>query len=61
MATVLWGREGIISLDWLPEKTTIKSDYYFDELKELRQWMKLEERGELTRGVLLQHDNARPN
>ncbi|KAI6648299.1 Transposase [Oopsacas minuta] len=60
MATVFWDREGIIYLDWLPEKTTINSDYYVDELKELRQAIKRERRGKLTRGVLLQHNNARP-
>ncbi|KAI6653980.1 Histone-lysine N-methyltransferase SETMAR [Oopsacas minuta] len=45
----------------LPEKTTINSDYYVDELKELRQASKRERRGKLTRSVLLQHDNARPH
>ncbi|KAI6655304.1 Transposase [Oopsacas minuta] len=61
MATVFCDRKGIIHLDWLPEKTTINSDYYVDELKELRQAIKRERRGKLTRGVLLQHDNARPH
>ena len=61
MATVFRDREGIIHLDWLPEKTTINSDYYVEELKELRQAIKRERRGKLTRGVLLQHDNARPH
>ncbi|KAI6647488.1 Histone-lysine N-methyltransferase SETMAR-like [Oopsacas minuta] len=42
MATVLWDKEGIIHRDWLPEKTTINSDYYVDELKELRQAIKRE-------------------
>ncbi|KAI6646965.1 Transposase [Oopsacas minuta] len=61
MATVLWDREGIIHLDWLPEKTTINRDYYVDELKELRKASKCEMRGKLTRGALLQHYNARPH
>ncbi|KAI6648252.1 hypothetical protein LOD99_12061 [Oopsacas minuta] len=60
MATVFWDREGIIYLDWLPEKTTINSDYYVDELKELRQAIKRERRGRLTRGVLQYHDNTSP-
>ncbi|KAI6652969.1 Histone-lysine N-methyltransferase SETMAR-like [Oopsacas minuta] len=30
MATVFWDREGIKYLNWLPEKTTINSDYYVD-------------------------------
>ena len=37
MATVFWDREGILSIDWLPEKTTINSDYYVSELQELRE------------------------
>ncbi|KAI6659608.1 Histone-lysine N-methyltransferase SETMAR-like [Oopsacas minuta] len=43
----------VIHLDWLPEKTTINSEYYVDEFKELRQAIKRERRGKLTRGVLL--------
>ncbi|KAI6646056.1 Mariner transposase [Oopsacas minuta] len=42
MATVFWDSEGIIHLDWLPEKTIINNDYYVDELKELRQAIKSE-------------------
>ena len=61
MATVFWDREGILLLDWLPEKTTISSDYYIEELKELRQGIKRERRGKLSRGVLLQHDIAKPH
>ncbi|KAI6655685.1 Histone-lysine N-methyltransferase SETMAR-like [Oopsacas minuta] len=61
MATVFWDREGIIYLDCLPEKTTINSDYYVDELKKLCQAIKRERRGKLTRGILLQYDNARPH
>ena len=44
MATVFWDNEGILLLDWLPEKTTINSDYYIEELKELRQAIKRERR-----------------
>ena len=61
MATVIWDREGILLLDKLPEKTTIDSDYYIVELKELRQAFKRESRENMSRGVLLRHDNARPH
>ena len=61
MATVFWDREGILLEDWLPENTTINSDYYIEELKLLRQKIKTERRGKLSRRVLLQHDNARPH
>ena len=61
MATVFWDRKGILSIDWLPEQSTINSDYYVRELEELREVIKRERRAKLTRGVLLQHDNARPH
>ena len=47
MATVFWDRKGILSIDWLPEKTTINSDYYISELEELREVIKRERRGNL--------------
>ncbi len=28
MASVFWDEEGILLIDWLPEKETINSDYY---------------------------------
>ena len=58
MATVFWDMQGIFSIDWLSEKTTINSDYYIQELEDLREAIKRKRRG---RGVLLQHDNARPH
>ena len=58
---LFWDRKGILSIDWLPEKCTINSDYYIRELEELRDVIKRERRGKLTRGILLQHDNARPH
>ncbi|KAI6658757.1 Transposase [Oopsacas minuta] len=48
MATVFCDRGGNIHFDWLPEETTINSDYYVDELKELRQVIKRERQGKLT-------------
>ena len=51
--TVFWDRKGILSIDWLPEKTTINSDYYISELEELREVIKRERRGKLSKGILL--------
>ena len=50
MSTVFWDRKGILSIDWLPEKTTINSDYYISELEELREVIKRERRGKLSKG-----------
>ena len=61
MATVFWDRNGILLIDWLPEKTTINSDYYISKLEELQEVIKRERRGKLSKGILLQHDNARPH
>ena len=61
MVSIFWDREGILLTDWLPEKTTINSDYYIAELEELRAAIKREQRGKLSRKVVLQHDNARPH
>ena len=53
MATVFWDRERILLLDWLPEKTSINSDYYVEELKQLREKIKSERRCNLNSRVLL--------
>ena len=42
-------------------ETTINSDYYISELEELREVIKRERCGKLSKGILLQHDNARPH
>lgn len=61
MATVFWDKEGILLIEWLPRGTTINSEYYIKVLQKLREAIKTERRGKLTRGVLLQQDNARPH
>ena len=61
MTKVFWESKGILLLNWVPEKATINSGYHIEELKELSQAITRERRGKLSRGVLLQHDNARPH
>lgn len=61
MATVFWDIEGILLLKWLPEGESINSKYYCEVLAELREAIKRERRGKLSRGVVLLHDNARPH
>ena len=53
MATVFWDRKEILSIDWLPGKTTINSDYYISEFEELLEVIKRERRGKLSKGNLL--------
>ena len=61
VATVFWDRKIILSVDWLPKKTIIYSDYYINDLEELREVINRERCGKLSGGILLQHDNARPH
>lgn len=61
MATIFWDKKGILLIKWLPEKQTINSDYYVNLLTELREIIKKERRGLVTRGIILQQDNARPH
>jgi len=61
MATVFWDREGILLIEWLPEGRTINAQYYCEILERLREKIKSERRGRITRGTVLQQDNARPH
>ena len=59
MATVFWDANGVIMLDSLPKRSTITRVYYANLLDQLRTAI-LEKRGsKLSKGVLLQQDNAR--
>ena len=51
MVTVFWDRKGILSIDWLPEENNINSDYYISELEKLREIIKRERRGKLSKGI----------
>ena len=61
MATVFWDGEGILLLKWLPDRQTINSNYYCEILAELKESTKKNRRSKWSRGVFLQHDNARPH
>ena len=58
MATVFWDAKGVIMLDFLP-KSTIPGVYYANLLDQLRTAIREKRRGKLSKGVLLQQDNAR--
>ena len=60
MTTVFLDRRGILLLDWLPEKTTSMAIIY-RRTERIAFAIKREKRGELSPGVSLQHDNARPH
>ena len=59
MATVFWAAKGVIMLDFLPKRSTIIGVYYANLLDQLRTAIREKRRGKLSKGVLLQQDNAR--
>ena len=59
MATVFWDAKGVIMLDFLPKRSTITGVYYANLLDQLRTAIRENRRGKLSKGVLLQQDNAR--
>ena len=59
MATVFWDAKGVIMLDFLPKRSTITGVYYAKLLDQLRTAICEKCRGKLSKGVLLQQDNAR--
>ena len=61
MASVFWDRKGILLIDWLPQNHSINAQYYCQLLLNLKEKIKQERRGKLSKGVLLLHDNARPH
>ena len=59
MATVFWDAQGVIMLDFLAKKSTITDAYYANLLDQLRTAIREKRRGKLSKGILLQQDNAR--
>ena len=59
MATVFRDAKGVIMLDFLPKRSTITGVYYENLLDQLRTAIREKRRGKLSKGVLLQQDNAR--
>ncbi|UYV72546.1 hypothetical protein LAZ67_9003640 [Cordylochernes scorpioides] len=61
IATVFWGRKGLLLCDFMRRGTTINSDRYCETLKQLRRSIQNKRRGMLPKGVRFHHDNARPH
>ena len=59
MATVFWDAQGVIMLDFLAKKSTIKVAYNANLLDQLRTVIREKRRGKFSKGILLQKDNAR--
>ena len=60
MATVFWDIKGVLLLDFLERNHTVTGQHYSDQLEEqLHPSIRSKRRGLLSKGVMLQHDNAR--
>ena len=59
MSTVFWDAQGVIMLDLVAKKSTITGAHYANLLDSLRIVIREKRRGKLSKGILLQQDNAR--
>ena len=59
MARVFWDAKGVILFGFLPKRSTITGVYYANLLDQLGTAIREKRRGILSKGVLLQQDNAR--
>ena len=57
IATVVWDAKGVII--FLPKRSTIIGVYYANLLDQLKTAIRDKRRGKLSKGILLQQDNAR--
>ena len=58
---VLWDRQNVLLVEFLPQGTTINSAVYCETLKKLWRAIQNKRRGMLSATILLLHDNARPH
>jgi len=59
MATVFWDTKGVMLMDILSKGSTITGAYCANLLDQLRNPIREKHRGKISKGVLLQHGNAR--
>jgi len=58
LASIFWDKDGILITDYLPRGQTINAEYYSSLLVQLKDILKEERRGKITKGALFLHDNA---
>ena len=62
LMTIFWDIQGPLIIHYQENKETVNSQRYSEMLEEeLKPAIRTKRRGMLTKGVLLQHDNARPH
>ena len=58
LASILWDKDGILFIDYLPKGQTINAEYHSSLLVQLKDILKEKRRAKVTKGVLFLHDNA---
>jgi histone-lysine N-methyltransferase SETMAR len=58
MMIIVWDKDGVLLIDFLPHGTTINDLYYASIIERLRFAILEKRRGKVSHGVLLLHDNA---
>jgi len=58
LASIFWDEDGILHVDYLPKGQNFNAEYYLFLLLQLKDILKEERRGQITKGVLSLHDNA---
>ena len=58
IATVFWDSEGVVLVDFLEGKKTVKGTYYIEVLRKLRAKLVEKHPGKLHCEILFHHDNA---
>ena len=59
LTSIFWDQDGILLIDYLPKGQIINLEYYSSLPVQLKDILKEKHRGEVTKGILLLHDNAR--
>jgi len=58
LASIFWDQDVILLNDYLPKDQTINVKFYISLLVSLKDILKENRRGKVTKGVLFMHDNA---
>ena len=58
LASIFWYQDVVLHIDCLPKGQTINAEYYSSLLVHLKDILKENCRGKVTKGVLFLHDNA---
>jgi len=61
LASIFWYQDDILHIDYLPKGKTINAEYYLSLLVQLKDILKENRRGKVTKVVLFLHDNAPPH